>query len=35
MAPGFETPEELAQSKARADYWAKQQAKPTKAAAAE
>ena len=35
MAPGFETPEALATSKASADYWAKQNAAPTRQTAAE
>jgi alkylhydroperoxidase family enzyme len=35
MAPGFETPQDLARSKAQPDYWAKHQAKPAKPAAAE
>jgi hypothetical protein len=33
MAPGFETPEALARSKAAPNYWAKQGAAPTKDAA--
>ncbi len=33
MAPGFETPEALAKSKALPDYWAKQAATPKKSAA--
>jgi alkylhydroperoxidase family enzyme len=33
MAPGFETPEALAKSKAAPDYWAKQAAAPKKSAA--
>lgn len=31
MAPGFETPEELAKSKASANYWAKKRATPSTA----
>jgi hypothetical protein len=33
MAPGFETPEALAKTKAAADYWAKQDVNPRKSAA--
>jgi hypothetical protein len=33
MAPGFETPEALAKSKASPDYWAKKTAAPKKNAA--
>ena len=33
MAPGFETPEALAKSKASPDYWAKKPATPKKNAA--
>ena len=33
MAPGFETPEALTRSKAKADYWAKRPAKPSRTAA--
>ncbi len=35
MAPGFETPEQLAKSKASPDYWAKKDAAPTSRSAAE
>jgi hypothetical protein len=33
MAPGFETPEALAKAKSSPNYWAKQDAAPTKKAA--
>jgi hypothetical protein len=33
MAPGFRTEEELKQSKAQADYWAKKPAQPATQAA--
>jgi hypothetical protein len=33
MAPGFETPEALAKSKASPDYWAKKDATPKKSTA--